>query len=107
MRKLLVLLATLCFLTSPALAVELKLPAIFSDNMVLQRNLANPVWGWADPSEKVTVSIGDQKKEATADADGKWMVKLDKLPAGGPHELTVSGKKSITFKNVLVGEVWI
>lgn len=107
MRKLLVFLATLCFLTCPALAVELKLPAIFSDNMVLQRHLANPVWGWADPSETITVSIADQRKQATADANGQWMVKLDSLPAGGPHEFVITGKKTITLKNVLIGEVWI
>src|SRR5687767_12873126 len=107
MRKILVFLAAVCFLASPAVAVELKLPAVFSDNMVLQRNLANPVWGWADPNETITVAIGNQKKQATADANGKWMVKLDKLDAGGPHELVVTGKKTLSFKNVLVGEVWI
>ena len=101
-----VVLAVL-LLTASAQAA-LKLPALFGDNMVLQRGFPVPVWGWADPNETVTVSIQDQKKTATAGADGKWMVKLDTLSAGGPHELTVAGKsESKTIKNVLVGEVWV
>ena len=88
-------------------ATGLRLPAIFSDHMVLQRNAEAPVWGWADPGDSVTVAILNQKKTVKAGPDGKWMVKLDKLAAGGPHELIVSGKTSMSFKNVLVGEVWI
>jgi len=86
---------------------EVKLPAIFGDHMVLQRDQANPVWGWADPGEEVTVKIADQAKTAKAGDDGAWRVKLDPLPAGGPLEMTVEGKNTISFKDVLVGEVWI
>ena len=75
----------------PANAQALKLPAIFGDHMVLQRNVPAPVWGWAAPGEKIVVSFVNQKKEATAGADGKWMVKLDSLTAGGPYSLTISG----------------
>ena len=88
-------------------ATGLRLASVFSDNMVLQRNVAVPVWGWADPGDSITVSFLDQKKTAKAGADGKWTVKLDKLTAGGPHDLTVTGKTAVSFKNVLVGEVWI
>lgn len=98
------LITTAC--TAPARA-DVKLPAIFTEHLVLQRDLADPVWGTADPGEQVTVSICGQKQSATAGADGKWRVKLDPLPAGGPHELTVAGKNSIKFTDVLVGEVWI
>jgi sialate O-acetylesterase len=86
---------------------DVKLPALFSDNMVVQRDMKIPVWGWADPGEQVTVTLGAAKAAATADADGKWTVKLDPLPAGGPLELTVAGKNTLSAKNVLVGEVWI
>jgi sialate O-acetylesterase len=75
--------------------------------MVLQRNHDNPVWGWADAGEKVTVSIGGQAHTTKADRDGNWKVTLKPLPAGGPHRLTIKGKNTITYDDVLVGEVWI
>ncbi len=74
--------------------------------MVLQRDIAVPVWGWADEGEKVTVEFRGKKVSATA-KNGKWMVKLGKLKAGGPDELKVTGKNTITLTDVLVGEVWL
>ncbi|MBI3881927.1 MAG: exo-alpha-sialidase [Verrucomicrobia bacterium] len=86
----------------------MKLPTVFSDHMVLQADAAVAVWGWADVGEAVTVSIAGQSQTTTAGADGKWMVKLDKLkPSGEPQTLTVKGKNSLTVKDVLVGEVWL
>lgn len=86
---------------------DVKLPNIFSDHMVLQREQANRVWGTADAGEKVTVSIGDQKLETVAGDNGKWEVKLNPLPVGGPYELKVAGNNTVTLTDVLVGEVWI
>src|SRR5687767_13448892 len=104
--RLAFLLLVLIF--SPALlAADFKLPSIFSDNMVLQRNFASPVWGLANPGESITIKIADQSKQATAGADGKWLVKLDPMKEGGPHTLTVSGPSTITLNNVLIGDVWI
>ena len=91
---------------NPALA-EVKLAAIFSDYMVLQRDMAMPVWGTADPGEKVTVTFDGQSQNATADAKGKWKVSLSKHKAGGPFEMTVSGTNTLTVKDVYVGEVWL
>jgi len=75
--------------------------------MVLQSGRTVPVWGIADPGEAVTVTFNNQKQTATAGANGKWMVKLDSLASGGPFEMTIAGKNSITIQDVLVGEVWI
>ncbi len=99
---------------------NVQLPNIFGDNMVLQRDRAIPIWGKADPGEKITVALdvtvtprADGKKtarrtgKATAGKDGLWMVKLGKLPAGGPYQMTVTGKNTLNFVNVLVGEVWV
>jgi sialate O-acetylesterase len=86
---------------------NVRMPLVFSDGMVLQRNKEIPVWGWADANEKVEVHFNKQTKTITADATGKWMVKLDSEKAGGPFELTVTGKNKIVIKDVLVGEVWI
>ena len=80
----------------------------FADNMVLQRGRAVPVWGVADPGEKVTVAFAGQTKTAQAGADGKWSVSLDAMDASKENRvLTVAGASNTeTIKNVLVGEVW-
>ena len=66
--KLAILAAVLVsFGLLPVARADVKLPAIFGDHMVLQRDVPLPVWGWADPDEKVTVTLDDQSKEATAD----------------------------------------
>jgi sialate O-acetylesterase len=86
----------------------LRLPAIFSDNMVFQRNVPAPVWGWAAPGAQVAVAFDGQSVSAKSGGDGKWMATLAPLTAGGPHELTVqSGRDTVTVRNVLVGEVWL
>ena len=83
-----------------------RLSKIFGDGMVLQRDMPVPVWGWAKAGEKVTVSFAGQEKSATADASGKWMVRLDAMSASAsPREMTVAGENTLTLKDVLVGEV--
>jgi len=95
------------FISASLLRAEVKLPAIFADHMVLQQQLPVPVWGTADVDEKVTITFGEQAVAATADARGKWAVKLKPLAASErPGNLVVSGKNTITLSDVLVGEVW-
>jgi sialate O-acetylesterase len=86
---------------------DVKLPALFSDHMVLQRDLSAPVWGWADAGEAVTVSIAGQSQSTKTAADGTWSIKLDKLKAGGPFTMVVKGNNALTIQDVLVGEVWL
>jgi sialate O-acetylesterase len=86
---------------------DVRLPAIFSEHMVLQQGAVAPVWGWAEPGEKVTAAVGGQTEIAVADADGKWMVRFTNLKSGGPYTLTVKGKNSLSVGDVLVGEVWL
>ncbi len=100
-------LAVLVFIVAAPVRADVSLPNIFGSHMVLQRDQKDPVWGWAEPGEEVTVTIGDQKHTTKADADGNWRVELEPLPAGGPHTLTVQGKNTVTYDDVLVGEVWI
>lgn len=86
----------------------LQMPQLYTDNMVLQRDYPLTLRGKADAGEKVTVAIAGQKGTAIAGRDGKWTVTLLPLKAGGPYTLTVSaGKRKLTYKNVLVGEVWL
>jgi sialate O-acetylesterase len=75
--------------------------------MVLQRHIMIPVWGKADVNEKIVVKFNGQTKTIKTDKNGKWIVRLDAEPAGGPYELSIIGKNSILIKNVLVGEVWL
>ena len=100
-------IAFLFLMFSIITSANVKLPLVFSDGMVLQRNKEIPVWGWADAGEKVEVRFNKQTKTIEADKNGKWMIKLTAEKAGGPFELIVTGKNKITIKNVLVGEVWI
>jgi sialate O-acetylesterase len=100
-------LLTLLDMQAPAARGDAKLPAVFGSHMVLQRDQKDRVWGWADPGEEVTVKIGGQSHATKAGADGSWQVMLDPMPAGGPHTLAIEGKNTLTFDDVLVGEVWI
>jgi sialate O-acetylesterase len=106
MRKIILLL--LVTLTVNFASADVGLPKIFGDNMVLQRDHPVVVWGWASPREKVTVRLNKQSKTVTTGKDGKWKLLLGPEGAGGPYELVVQGKKNtISYKNVLVGDVWI
>ena len=108
MKKLLLCSAlALLFAAATPLHAEVTLPAIFSDHMVLQSDVAVPVWGWAEPGEQVTVSIAGQSQTATADASGAWRLQLAPLKAGEALTLTVKGKNSLTIQDVVAGEVWL
>lgn len=87
---------------------EVRLPTVFSDNMVLQRDMKIPVWGWADPGEKVTVILGKEKVKRKADKNGYWRVNLKKRSAvSEPLDLIVKGENTVTVSNVVIGDVWI
>ncbi len=86
---------------------NVRLPAVIGNNMVLQKDIPLPIWGWADAGEEVTVTLGESKVSAKADGAGKWKVTLPAVKtAGGPHEMTVKGKNEIKIGNILIGEVW-
>lgn len=86
---------------------NVALPAIISDNMAVQAGRALPIWGTADAGEKVRVTLGGQTETATADADGKWLVKFKPLPGGDVGTMTVAGSNTLTVKNIVAGSVWV
>jgi sialate O-acetylesterase len=91
-----------------AARADVRLNPLFSDNLVLQRDIKVPIWGTAAPDEKVTLSFAGQSAGAVAGKDGKWRVVLEPLAASKePRELVVSAKNTVTIKNILVGEVWL
>jgi sialate O-acetylesterase len=87
---------------------DVRLPAIFSDHMVLKKSAKVPIWGGADPGEEVTVALADLTARATAGDDGKWVATLDLSDSPqGPFELMIEGKNKLTIADVVVGEVWV
>ena len=107
LRMLGFIVAVLLNLLSVAWA-DVALNNMFGDHMVLQQGIQNKVWGKADPSEPVTVTIGSQVHSTTAGADGLWHVLLDPIQEyGGPHTLSIQGKNTVTISDVLIGEVWV
>jgi sialate O-acetylesterase len=86
---------------------RLTLPTVIGSDMVLQREMPVPIWGWAAPGTSVTVRFADQEKSAKAGADGRWEVRLDALKTSDkPGAMVIAGGETITLTNILVGEVW-
>jgi sialate O-acetylesterase len=100
--------ALVLLLALPAQAA-VRLPAILSDHMVVQRAERVPVWGWADPGETVTVEMGSQRQQTRAGDNGRWRIDLDLRQApAAPTSMTVRGAdQAIVIEDVLVGEVWL
>jgi sialate O-acetylesterase len=101
------IVAALAAFGSQSVQAEIKLPKLFADHMVLQRDTEANVWGWAAPGEEVKISLGEATASAKADDAGVWKAKIKTPPAGGPHELKFKGSNEITLKDVYSGEVWV
>lgn len=110
MFRIFILLTCLVAGNSVILSQNMELPAIFTDNMVLQQRSEVPIWGKATPFEKIKVktSWNNTVYETMVDDAGKWKLYVNTPPAGGPYQVSISSKRSnIAFKNVLIGEVWM
>ena len=88
---------------------QVKLPPLFSDNMVLQQQAQAPIWGESKPGKTVEIktSWDGKKYSVQADADGKWEIAVSTPQAGGPYTICISDGKPVELKNVLIGEVWL
>jgi sialate O-acetylesterase len=95
------------FLAAVSVRADVTLPAVFGDNMVLQRGAPVRVWGHADPGEQVTVRLAGEHATAATGADGQWTATLKPCAAGGPYTLTVTGHNTLTVRNVECGDVWL
>jgi sialate O-acetylesterase len=99
----------LLFLLPSSASAEVRLPSIFTDNLVLQQQDKVNLWGWATPGKTVNVTPSWNKRpyRTTADASGKWKLKIETPAAGGPYEITFNDGTSKKLNNILIGEVWI
>jgi sialate O-acetylesterase len=105
---LLPLLVLTVFWLQPIAAVaKATLAAVFSDNMVVQRDKPITVWGQASPGEKVLIKLATDSAQAVANSAGTWEAELKPLPLGGPYELTLTATNTLTVKNVMLGDVWL
>ncbi len=89
------------------LHAEVRLPQILGDHMVLQREQPVKIWGWADSGERVTVTFNGQSQRTRTGRDGRWMITLDPMEAGGPFRMEIKGENTVVFENILIGDVWI
>ncbi|WP_432709188.1 sialate O-acetylesterase [Pedobacter sp.] len=93
------------------LNAQVRLPNLFSDNMILQRDAAIPVWGTATPESQVVVVLNGKRAKTVADVNGKWRLNLPAMKAGGPHTMSVfegdNVQPTFDFKNILLGDVWL
>ncbi|MCG6189761.1 sialate O-acetylesterase [Maribellus maritimus] len=106
-RLFIVATVPLLFIFYSSSFAEIKPARIFSDNMVLQREIKIPIWGTATPSEKIVVSFNGKSVSEKTNSEGKWKVFLPEFKAGGPFSLTIAGESdSTTFENILIGDVW-
>jgi sialate O-acetylesterase len=107
MIKLKPLFILFTLLVATPVFANVRVPALIGDNMVLQRDRKIRIWGWADPNERVTVAIGKDQTSAVTDSSGRWQALVGPLKTGDPLELKITGNNTLTFKNILVGEVWV
>ena len=117
MKRITVFLIGLLLLlfTQPLVHAEVTLPRVIGSNMVLQRDMQVPIWGWASSGEEITISLSTENESAEplfsttviADAEGNWRLKLDAMEAGGPYTLRVIGSNTLELTNILFGEVWV
>ena len=99
--------AAVCLLAFSLARADVRLPRVIADHMVLQRDAPLRIWGWADPGEHVSVEFHDARVATNADRDGRWFAVLGPFTAGGPFQMTVSGKNRLAVRDILIGDVWL
>src|SRR6185369_1769228 len=97
----------LLLLINQAVFGQVRLPALVRDSMILQRDAKINIWGWAAKGEKISVKFNGKNFKTTTTADGKWLVQLSPMKAGGPFTMEISGKNKTILKDILIGDVWL
>lgn len=90
-----------------SVAAQVRLPRLISDSMILQRDTKLKIWGWASADEKVSIYFNNKKYSTTTTENGKWMITLAPMHAGGPFEMQIDASNHCTIKNIMIGDVWV
>lgn len=105
--RLWLLIAAVFFLNSLAVQAKIKLPALISNGMVLQRDQQLAIWGWADSKEEITLAFNGRNYHTVTGTDRKWEIILPAQKAGGPFQMKINGENQISLTDILIGEVWL
>ena len=97
----------LSFIILQAVNSQVKLPRLVRDSMILQRDAKINIWGWAAKNEKINIKFNGKSYKATTGNDGKWLIQLPPMKAGGPYTMDIAGTNKISLKEILIGDVWI
>jgi sialate O-acetylesterase len=106
-QRVICIIVAIAFLNLQNAIAQIRLPRLVRDSMVLQRDVKINIWGWAAPKEKVTVKFNAKNYKAITGADGKWIMQLPPMKAGGPYTMDIAGSNKIALKDILIGDVWI
>src|SRR5688572_5559740 len=88
-------------------SAQIKLPRLVRDSMILQRDTKINIWGWAAKNEKISIKFSNKSYKTTTGSDGKWLIQLPPMKAGGPYTMDITGSNKISLKEILIGDVWI
>ncbi len=104
--RVLAVIAVMLLIAAQSAFPEISVPSLISDGMVLQRDTRLNIWGWGSPGERARVKFSGRTFSAVTDASGLWIVQLPPVKAGGPHEMEIRGRNTITIRDILIGDVW-
>ncbi|HEV8505735.1 MAG TPA: sialate O-acetylesterase [Chitinophagaceae bacterium] len=107
-KSLMFAITAFCFfsLITPSLSAQVRLPRLIRDSMILQRESKINVWGWALKNEKIRIKFNGKNFKTIANADGKWLLQLPPMKAGGPYTMTIDARNHLVINNILIGDVW-
>lgn len=106
-RKLYTIIIAFIALHLQTASSQVKLPRLVRDSMVLQRDTKIRIWGWAAGNEKVKIKFNGKNYKTTTGSNGKWMLYLPPMKAGGPYTMEITARNKIILKDILIGDVWI
>lgn len=106
-KKIFTFVVCIVFIHLQDATAQIKLPKLVSSGMLLQREQPINIWGWAAPGEKVNIRFNNKEYNTVTDANGKWLIKLSSMKAGGPYNMQLTASNKIELTNILIGDVWV
>ena len=106
LKKTLLITSASLLLLSQAFGI-IRLPSIFSDNMVIQEGAPVNIWGWASPGESIKIEFSGQVIDLRTDNEGRWKAVLEPVTSNKPLRMVLTGRNRISIRNILAGEVWL